>query len=32
VSLVFFIFTFGMSRYSLYLENKLKTGINMGAD
>ncbi len=32
VSLVFFIFTFGMSRYSLYLEKKLKTGINMGAD
>ena len=32
VALVFFIFTFGMSRYSLYLENKLKTGINMGAD
>ena len=25
-------FTFGMSRYSLYLEKKLKTGINMGAD
>ena len=32
VSLVFFIFTFAMSRYSLYLEKKLKTGINMGAD
>ena len=32
VALVFFIFTFAMSRYSLYLENKLKTGINMGAD
>jgi len=32
VALVFFIFTFAMSRYSLYLEKKLKTGINMGAD
>ena len=32
VSIVFFIFTFAMSRYSLYLEKKLKTGINMGAD
>ena len=32
VALVFFIFTFSMSRYSLYLEKKLKTGINMGAD
>ncbi len=32
VSLVFFIFTFAMSRYSLYLEKKLKTGINMGAE
>ena len=32
VSLVFFIFKFAMSRYSLYLEKKLKTGINMGAD
>ena len=32
VSLVFFIFTFAMSRYSLYLEKKLKTGINMGVD
>ena len=32
ISLVFFIFTFGMSRYSLYLEKKLKTGINMEAD
>ena len=32
VSLVFFIFTFAMSRYSLYLEKKLKTDINMGAD
>ena len=32
VSLVFFIFTFAMSRYSLYFEKKLKTGINMGAD
>jgi general L-amino acid transport system permease protein len=32
VSLVFFIFTFAMSRYSLYLEKKLKTGNNMGAD
>ena len=32
VPLVFFIFTFAMSRYSLYLEKKLKTGINMGAD
>ena len=29
---LFFIFTFAMSRYSLYLEKKLKTGINMGAD
>ena len=25
ISLVFFIFCFGMSRYSLYLEKKLKT-------
>jgi general L-amino acid transport system permease protein len=32
VAIVFFIFTFSMSRYSLYLEKKLKTGINMGAD
>tara|TARA_B100001123_G_scaffold104651_1_gene121387 strand:- start:78 stop:1220 length:1143 start_codon:yes stop_codon:yes gene_type:complete len=32
VAVVFFIFTFSMSRYSLYLEKKLKTGINMGAD
>ena len=32
VAIAFFIFTFAMSRYSLYLENKLKTGINMGAD
>ena len=32
VSLVFFIFTFAMSRYSLYLEKKLKTSNNMGAD
>ena len=32
VALVFFIFTFSMSRYSLYLEKKLKTGINMGVD
>ena len=32
VALVFFIFTFAMSRYSLYLEKKLKTGINIGAD
>jgi len=32
VALVFIIFTFSMSRYSLYLEKKLKTGINMGAD
>ena len=32
VSLTFFIFTFAMSRYSLYLEKKLKTGNNMGAD
>ena len=30
VAIVFFIFTFSMSRYSLYLEKKLKTGINMG--
>ena len=32
VAIVFIIFTFSMSRYSLYLEKKLKTGINMGAD
>ena len=32
VAIVFFIFTFSMSRYSLYLEKKLKTGINTGAD
>ena len=32
VAMVFIIFTFSMSRYSLYLEKKLKTGINMGAD
>jgi len=32
VAIVFFIFTFSMSRYSLYLEKKLKIGINMGAD
>ena len=32
VAIVFFIFTFSMSRYSLYLEKKLKTVINMGAD
>jgi len=32
VALVFFIFTFSMSRYSLYLEKKLKTGNNAGAD
>ena len=32
VALVFFILTFAMSRYSLHLEKKLKTGINMGAD
>ena len=32
VAVVFIIFTFSMSRYSLYLEKKLKTGINMGAD
>ena len=32
VAIVFIIFTFLMSRYSLYLEKKLKTGINMGAD
>ena len=32
VALTFFIFTFAMSRYSLYLEKKLKTGNNMGAD
>ena len=32
VAVVFIIFTFSMSRYSLYLEKKLKTGIIMGAD
>ena len=32
VAITFFIFTFSMSRYSLYLEKKLKTGINSGAD
>jgi len=32
VAMVFIIFTFSMSRYSLYLEKKLKTGINMGSD
>jgi general L-amino acid transport system permease protein len=32
VAIVFIVFTFSMSRYSLYLEKKLKTGINMGAD
>ena len=32
VALVFIIFTFSMSRYSLYLEKKLKTGNNAGAD
>ena len=32
VAVVFFIFTFSMSRYSLYLEKKLKTGINTEAD
>jgi len=32
VAIVFIIFTFSMSRYSLYLEKKLKTGINMGAN
>ena len=32
VAIVFIIFTFSMSRYSLYLEKKLKTGNNAGAD
>ena len=32
VAITFFIFTFSMSRYSLYLEKKLKTGNNAGAD
>ena len=32
VAVVFIIFTFSMSRYSLYLEKKLKTGNNAGAD
>ena len=32
VAITFFIFTFSMSRYSLYLEKKLKTGNNSGAD
>ena len=32
VAMVFIIFTFSMSRYSLYLEKKLKTGNNAGAD
>ena len=32
VAIVFIIFTFSMSRYSLYLEKKLKTGNNVGAD
>ena len=32
VAIVFIVFTFSMSRYSLYLEKKLKTGINMGAN
>ena len=31
-AIVFIIFTFSMSRYSLYLEKKLKTGNNVGAD
>ena len=30
VAIVFIIFTFSMSRYSLYLEKKLKTGNNSG--
>ena len=32
VAIVFIIFTFSMSRYSLYLEKKLKTGNNAGVD
>ena len=32
VAITFFIFTFSMSRYSLYLEKKLKTGNNAGED
>ena len=32
VAIVFIVFTFSMSRYSLYLEKKLKTGNNAGAD